>query len=283
MTSSSSIARNFSRSAVTYDSVSVLQREIGERLLERLEMVKIAPISIMDLGSGTGFFSRILEKFYQKSWVYNVDRAIGMLRFARSQSRWLDHQRFIQADACELPFQDQNFDLIFSNLTLHWCVDLKMVFQEIYRVLKPGGFFIFSMMGPDTLMELRESWKAVDNFAHVNHFVDMHHVGDALLQTGWEDPVMDMEYLSLEYSDIGGLFDDLRKLGANNNFVGRRTTLTGKNRFKQMIAHYEALRREGLLPASYEIVYGHAWRPLVSKSNNSSGEVEIAVKDIRRL
>lgn len=283
MTSSSSIARNFSRSAVTYDSVSVLQREIGERLLERLEIVKITPISIMDLGSGTGFFSRILEKFYDKSWVYNVDRAMGMLQFARSQSRWLDHQRFIQADAGELPFQDQTFDLIFSNLTLHWCVDLKMAFQEIYRVLKPGGFLIFSMMGPDTLLELRESWKAVDDFAHVNTFVDMHYVGDILLQTGLEDPVMDMEYLSLEYSDLGGLFDDLRKLGANNHFAGKRPTLTGKHRFKQMIAHYEAYRREGHLPASYEIVYGHAWRPLVSRNDSSKGEVEIAVKDIRRM
>lgn len=276
------VARAFSQSASTYDSVSVLQKEIGNRLLERLDLIKIAPKSIMDLGSATGYFVSILEKRYSKARIYGVDRAMGMLQYARQKTPWLTHQRFIQADAAYLPFTAQCFDLIFSNLTLHWCCDLKTVFQETYRVLKPGGFFIFSVMGPDTLHELRDSWKKVDAYPHVNKFADMHDVGDCLVQTGWADPVMDMEYLSLKYGSLEGLIDDLRKLGAHNNFAGKRQTLTGKERFKQMVLNYEAYRTEGLLPATYEIIYGHAWRPWGQELSKSSTEAVVPISKIRR-
>lgn len=277
------IAQAFSLSAETYDSVSVLQREVGGRLLERLEIIRIAPKAVMDLGSGTGYFASLLEKKYPKAVIYGVDRAKGMLQFAKKRRAWLSHQRFIQADAVRLPFPNQSIDFIFSNLTLHWCSDLKAVFQEMYRVLKPGGFAIFSLMGPDTLRELKDSWKKVDAYPHVNMFIDMHHMGDLLLQTGWSDPVMDMEYLSLKYGDLGTLFSDLRKLGSHNNFAGKRLTLTGKTRFKQMVEQYESYRAEGLLPATYEIIYGHAWRPLESEEVTHSGDdVVIPVSRIRR-
>jgi malonyl-CoA O-methyltransferase len=277
------IAQAFSLSATTYDSVSVLQREVGERLLERLEIIRITPHAIMDLGSGTGYFTTLLEKNYKKAAIYSVDRAKGMLQFAKKRKAWLSHQRFIQADAVRLPFPNQCMDLIFSNLVLHWCSDLKAVFQEMYRVLKPGGFAIFSLMGPDTLKELRDSWKKVDGHPHVNTFMDMHHMGDLLLQTGWSDPVMDMEYLSLRYGNLGALFNDLRKLGSHNNFAGKRLTLTGKTRFKQMVEQYETYRAEGLLPATYEIIYGHAWRPLESEEAHLGDDVVIPVNRIRKF
>ena len=274
------IAQSFSQSATTYDQVAVLQREIGNRLLERLDIIKMTPQKVVDLGSGTGYFTRLLEKRYRKACIYGVDRAMGMLRFAKQKTPWFTHERFIAGEAAFLPFADQSVDFIFSNLTLHWCIDLKQVFQEIYRVLKPGGFFLFSVMGTDTLQELRDCWRKVDDYAHVNAFFDMHHIGDLLLQTNWSDPVMDMEYITMHYGDVSGLIDDLRKLGVHNNFAGKRKTLTGKAHFKEMLRYYEAYRQEGLLPATYEIVYGHAWRlpkPILSE------EKSVLVTEIRRL
>lgn len=276
------IAAAFSQSAVTYDQVAVLQREIGDRLCERLDFIRMAPELIADLGSGTGHFMRLLEKRYPKAMVYGIDSAYGMLHFAKEKAPWFTRECFVTADVAALPFLDQSFDFIFSNLVLHWCVDLKAVFREVYRVLKPGGFFIFSAMGPDTLRELRESWGKVDQYPHVNTFLDMHDMGDLLLQTDWEDPVMDMEYVTLQYSDLGGLIRDLRRLGAHNHFAGKRKTLTGKMRFKQMVAEYENLRFEGFLPATYEIVYGHAWRGLNEKKV-VSGEAVVPVERIRRV
>jgi malonyl-CoA O-methyltransferase len=278
---SKQIAASFSESADTYDQAAVLQREIGDRLFERLDLIRVAPQCIADLGVGTGHFMRLLEKRYRKAHVYGIDRAYGMLRFAREKAPWFTREQFITADAAHLPFMEQSFDFIFSNLALHWCSDLKLVFQEIYRVLKPGGFFIFSTMGPDTLRELRESWRKVDNYSHVNTFLDMHHIGDLMLQTGWQDPVMDMEYLTLNYGDLSGLINDLRMLGVHNNFSGKRKTLTGKTRFKQMVEEYEILRIEGFLPATYEIVYGHAWRG--TKDRLPAGEATVPVSQIRRI
>jgi malonyl-CoA O-methyltransferase len=245
-------------------------------LLERLDLIKLKPQAVIDLGAGTGYFTRLLAKRYRKARIYAVDNAIGMLRFARQQTSWLSRERFVAADMARLPFLDQTIDLAFSNLALHWCGDFAAIFQEVYRILKPGGFFIFSVMGPDTLKELRDSWLKADDYPHVNTFMDMHLIGDLLLQTNWSDPVMDMEYLTLRYGNLSGLIDDLRKLGANNLLRGRRKTLTGKNRFKEMALVYEERRYEGLLPATYEIVYGHAWRLSVSDK-----EVGIPVSRIR--
>lgn len=275
------IARAFSQSAATYDQASVLQREIGNRLFERLDLIRITPKSILDLGSGTGYFTRFLEKRYPKASIYGVDNALGMSRFARTKTPWFTRERFITGTMTSLPFADQTFDFIFSNLTLHWSVDLKLTFEEIHRVLKPGGFFIFSAMGIDTLKELRDSWRKVDDYSHVNTFLDMHDVGDLLLHTGWQDPVMDMEYLTMQYGDLGKLMTDLRMLGVHNHFANKRKTLTGKNRFKQMVEAYEQYRVEGYLPATYEIIYGHGWRDLDSGNTLEAGEVRVSVNQIR--
>lgn len=277
------IARVFSQSAATYDQASILQREIGNRLFERLDLIRIAPQSILDLGSGTGYFTRFLEKRYAKASIYGVDNAIGMSRFARRKTPWFTRERFVTGNMTCLPFADQTFDFIFSNLTLHWSIDLKLTFEEIHRVLKPGGFFIFSAMGLDTLKELRDSWRKVDDYPHVNTFLDMHDLGDLLLHTGWQDPVMDMEYLTMHYGNLGQLITDLRMLGVHNHFVGKRKTLTGKARFKQMTQEYEEYRAEGRLPATYEIIYGHGWRGLDSGNSLETGEVRVSVSQIRSI
>lgn len=256
----------FEKAASCYDEAAVLQREIATRLLERLELMKIAPQRVLEVGSGTGFCSTQLTARFARAEFIALDIAHGMLQHTRHRFGWWQRLRrrpgFICADAESLPLADATVDLLFSNLTLQWCNDPDATFTEFRRVLKPGGLLLFSTFGPDTLKELRAAWRAVDDAMHVNAFIDMHDLGDGLLRSGFADPVMDREDIVLTYGDARTLMRDLKAIGAHNVNRGRHRGLTGKNRLNAMLAAYERFRRDGRLPASYEIVYGHAWAPL---------------------
>jgi len=131
----------------------------------------------------------------------------------------------------------------------------------LHRVLAPGGLLMFSTFGPDTLKELRDAFRSVDRYTHVHRFIDMHDVGDALIACGFADPVMDMEILTLTYADVRELMRDLKAIGAHNVTRGRPATLTGKSQLAKVAQNYEAARRDGRLPATFEVIYGHAWKP----------------------
>jgi malonyl-CoA O-methyltransferase len=260
----------FDRAAPHYDEVAVLQREVSNRMMERLDLVKIVPKHVLDIGVGTGVSCRALNKYYKKAQIIGLDLAPGMLQLARNKTGWFSKQRFVCGDAEQLPLADDSVDMIFSNLTFQWCHDLDRTFRECYRVLKPGGLLMFSTLGPDTLKELRASWLAVDDYAHVNKFIDMHDIGDAMVKVQLSDPVMDVESIIMTYPDVYKLMRDLKTLGAHNVNTGRIHGLTGKGRLKTMIESYETYRKDDQLPATYEIVYGHAWVP----ENKSVGHVE---------
>jgi malonyl-CoA O-methyltransferase len=286
------IRASFNAAAEHYDDVAVLQREIGDRILERLELVKLQPTTILDIGAGTGVGTQALRARYKNSRVIAFDLAPNMLLQARQRgswlerckSEWLNKRGFICGDAENLPFAEHSIDLIYSNATLQWCADLDQTFTEFKRVLRPGGLLMFSTFGPDTLKELRDSWRVADannnneHAAHVHDFIDMHDIGDAMLRGGLADPVMDVENFTLTYSDAYQLMRELKTLGANNVANERRHTLTGKTRIKTMIDTYETLRVNGSLPATYEIVYGHAWAPTPSKSaTHQTSKIEISI------
>jgi malonyl-CoA O-methyltransferase len=163
------------------------------------------------------------------------------------------------ADVERLPLAASCAQLAFSNLALQWC-RAEAVFAETARVLEPGGLFLFSTFGPDTLKELRAAFAAVDGHDHVNRFVDMHDLGDALVAAGFADPVMEMEMITLEYASVEAVARDLKAIGARNAMPGRPRGLSGRGRWKQVAANYERHRREGALPASWEVIYGHAWK-----------------------
>jgi malonyl-CoA O-methyltransferase len=266
------VRSSFDLAANRYDEVAVLQREIGQRMAERLDLVRITPQRILDAGAGTGSFSRSLSQRYPQAHVIALDISHAMLRRAHritsARSIWrrlpyigkkFSKQLFACGDIEQLPLTADAVDLIFSNLTLQWCNDLEQVFAGFRRILVPGGLLMFSTFGPDTLKELRECWSRIDHFTHVNTFIDMHDIGDALLRHGFSEPVMDVERITLTYTDIKSLMHDLKSLGAHNVTRGRRQTLTGKGRIKALMDAYESYRRDGVLPASYEVVYGHAW------------------------
>ena len=258
------IAKSFSAAAKDYHCVDQLQRTIADGLVERLGLIKLKPEMVLDLGSGPGTSSARLAKYYKKATIFETDLSHAMLQQASKHApRFFSRRRRFCSAAEALGLKSASIDIVFSNLMLQWCSNLDLVLDEVRRVLRPNGLFIFSTFGPDTLKELRLSWRKVDQNIHVNAFMDMHDIGDALIRTGLENPVMETERITLGYKNVYGLMRELKMLGAHNVNSGRRKTLTGKNRFQRMLDHYEQCRVEGELPATYEVVYGHAWAPAV--------------------
>ena len=266
------IGRRFSAASSSYDSAARLQAVVRNELLERLPNFKVAPRRVLDLGAGTGHATLELKRRYRDALVIGVDLAPGMLQEAGQRlgwrERWLGGRlagrrgsRFerVAGDAYRLPLANHSIDLVFSSLMLQWCDDLDAALAEIHRVLQPGGLLLFSSFGPATLQELRAAWAAVDAAPHVNRFLDMHDVGNALMQAGLEQPVLDTDTHELQYDTPLELMRDLQRIGANNVAAGRSRGLTGRRALAAMTSRYETFRRDGALPATYEVVYGVAW------------------------
>lgn len=254
------VADAFDRASTSYDAAAALQERVRNELMGRLDDFQIQPASILDLGAGTGHASRALKRKYPKAVVVAVDIAPGMLERAKQQSRWMRRFERVRADAYTLPFRDGAFDLVFSSLMLQWCDDLDAVFAEIARILKPGGTLVFSTFGPDTLLELRESWSASGAPGnHVNHFFDAPTLGTALMHAGFAEPVLDVDRLVVGYDDTLTLMRELKAIGAHNVTQGRARGLTGRARLAAMTRAYEVLRRNGKLPATYEVIHAVCW------------------------
>jgi malonyl-CoA O-methyltransferase len=271
------VRRGFARAARTYDDAAALQREVGARMNERLDYVKLTPKVVLDAGCGTGEAVGELAARYQASRVVAFDLALPMVERARARSqarrtalgrllrpfatRGAADAQFVCADINALPFRGVAFDLVWSNLALQWVNDLPRAFAEFRRVLRVGGLLSFTTFGPDTLREVRDAFAGVDARTHTNRFVDMHDIGDMLVEAGFADPVMDMEYVTLTYSTPQAMLAELKAIGATNRTRGRPPGLMGRARFSQAVERLERLRRDERIPATFEVVYGHAWKP----------------------
>jgi malonyl-CoA O-methyltransferase len=270
------IRQAFDRAAESYDEAAVLQREVCHRLLEKLEYIKLTPEWILDAGVGTGEAVIPLLKRFKKSRLVALDLSERMLVKARHHRALLRKPELVCADIEQLPFGDNSFELIFSSLTLQWCNDLDTSLRDLYRILRPGGLLLFTTFGPDTLKELRASWHQIDDAVHVNQFTDMHDIGDGLLQAGYADPVMEAEMMTLQYSRVDQLMTDLRAIGANVPAAGRRQGLLTPSALNRLRAAYETYRVDQLLPATYEVIYGHAWKPVASPRANAEIRVDLS-------
>ena len=274
---------SFERASGSYEAAASLQARVAAELLQRLELLRFSPGVVLDLGSGTGRITRELKRRYPRARVIALDIAPGMLREARRHQRpWRRFDR-VCGDALRLPLRDGSIDLIFSNLMLQWCEPLAAALSEARRVLAPGGFFAFSTFGPATLYELRTAWAEADGYNHVNHFPDMHEVGDGLVRAGLMEPVLDADRFEVGYLDVLTLMRDLKAIGAHNVTAGRPRALAGRERLTRVQRAYEAFRRDEGLPATYEVIYGASWgaagRPA---SAQVEGLVRIAPGSIRR-
>jgi malonyl-CoA O-methyltransferase len=248
------IRRQFARVAATYDAASLLQKKIADELIDRIELVRPAPDMLLDLGSGTGYLGhRAVEKFPALS-VIAIDRVTAMATESANANLG---PRTVIAAAEKLALGQESVPLVLSNLLLHWC-DVGTAFFEVARVLEVGGTFLFSTLGPDTLMELRAAWAEVDDYPHVHEFIDMHNLGDALVTAGFSEPVLDTDRVSVTYKEVPQLVDELRHAGGANVRLDRRRACTGKKRYRQFVAAYEAFREQGRLPSTWEVIYGLA-------------------------
>jgi malonyl-CoA O-methyltransferase len=260
--------RAFERAASTYDAAAVLQREVGRRLMARLEYMKLAPKLIVDAGAGTALHTGALARRYPEAQVVALDIAHDMLKRASPAGVYR-----ICADIEQLPLASKSTAIIFSNLVLQWINAPKNVFREAQRVLEANGLFLFSSFGPDTLQELREAW--ADRHTHVSSFYDMHDLGDMLIANGFDDPVMECERLTMTYSQVTDLMRDLKAIGASNATAGRPPGLTGKAALERVKRNYERLRADGKLPATFEVIYAHAWKREVRVSSSGRPIIEI--------
>jgi malonyl-CoA O-methyltransferase len=207
---------------------------------------------------------------------------MGMLGQATARQNWfkrmlgLARQNLLCADIENLPIRSSSTGLVWSNLAFQWCNDLDLVFKEAHRVLQPEGLMMFSTFGPDTLKELRLAANADPNHVHVSRFIDMHDIGDALIRVGFTAPVLDVERFVLTYDDVMGVMRDLKAIGAHNAASGRNRGLQGKGFLKKLTENYEQFRQDGKLPATFEVVYGHAWKP-EPKFQSEDGSMPITV------
>lgn len=252
------VAASFSRAAASYDSVAALQRAVGVSLLAQLPE-DLAPSRWLDLGSGTGYFSRVLGERFARATGVAVDIAEGMLRHARGERGGA--QYLIAGDAERLPLGDAGVDLVFSSLAVQWCSQFAMVLEEARRVLRPGGVLAFSSLCVGTLEELRASWQAVDGMVHVNRFRRLQDYQNLCAASGLEPLSLQRQAHVLHYPDVRSLTHELKALGAHNLNPGRPSGLTGRARVQGLMQAYEAFRQPQGLPATYQVVYGVMRKP----------------------
>jgi len=295
------VRRAFERAAATYDGAAVLQREVGQRMAERLGFVKLQPAAILDAGCGTGVALGELHARYPEARLIGLDLAFNMAlaaneragtammsgrsllgrvlgTLARARERRIG---CVCGDIASLPIRSASTDLIWSNLVLQWAGDPQKAFDEFRRVLRVGGLLSFTTFGPDTLKELRAAFAVADGATHVGGFIDMHDLGDMLVHAGFADPVMDMETLTLSYADPIGLMRDLKAIGAHNATAARPRGLMGRQGWQRMLGALEATRRDGRYPASFEVVYGHAWKPEPRIADDGSAIIRIEPRPTR--
>ena len=264
------LRRGFEQAAADYDRHAGVQQEVTRRLLARLELVRIDPTRILDLGAGTGEGAAQLQQCHPEAQVIAVDFAQGMLQRARARAP--DGQPVV-ADAFQLPLAPASVDLVFSSSTLQWCVPLADALAEIIRVLRPGGLLMFSTYGPDTLRELATAQQAAGLDGGVNPFSDMHPIGDLLLEEGFRDPVLDVERLDVSYASARALVREIKGIGSRRLEPGAGPLPT-RQQWRALDAAYP-VDAQARVHATYEVIYAHAIAPL-SRTRGTVSTVPVA-------
>ena len=271
------VQRRFDRAARGFDDSDFVHSVTRNGLFERLEPLVIDAGVVIDLGCATGSATAKLAKRFRGAKIMAVDLSQQMLEQCRAKQGWFSKTSVVQASASALPFNDQSADIVFANMLLPWISDLPAIAAEVARVLRKDGLFVFATLGPDSFAELRDAWSNDASHAHVNRFLDMHDVGDALVRSGLRDPVLDVDRLNVSYNSARDLFRDLTAVGARNSLQLRNRSLVGKQRFAAMRERLEGADSDGTLKLNLELVYGHCWG---CGPRASGGEVHISASAI---
>ena len=279
------IRRRFARAARSYADASRLEAEIGARMLERLDYVKLAPLRVLDAGCGPAREAHALAARYPRAAIVLLDSALPMLRLARPAGGFLS--RFLarrnRGAVCgeleRLPLASSSVGLAWSNMSLHWVADPLAAIRELHRVLEPGALLLFSTLGPDSLKELR----AVAGPSRVHGFTDMHDIGDMLVGAGFADPVMDAELVTLTYASARDFLADLHASGQTCALAGRPRGLAGRGFLSALTGALDAGRRADRVEATFEIVYGHAWRAASQRAADGRSIVRFERAPQRRV
>ncbi len=250
-------------SPVDYAEASVLAREAGEELFSRLDWMTIKPNVIVDMGCGTGEMSVQLQARYKEAKVLALDMSVLMAQQAKQRCPFS-----VCADASRLPLPDRVVDLIFANFLLPWCPHLTLLLQEWRRVLRPDGLLMFTALGPDTLREGRGVWQSTG----LPQFVDMHDMGDLLLQEKFAGPVLDINYYTLTYQNKERLTTEL--------YASRMVV----EPLSQLQVDAMVPSEEGTWPITYEVIYAHAFVPADQEevAASADGTVRIPLSHLRR-
>lgn len=283
--------------AAAYDQAAVLAREVGARMAERLDYMKLTPQRMADIGCATGDGVRDLQTRYPKALALAIDLALPMLHGVRARdrtnnSRWnrllKRTPQLLNADVRRLPLADNTLDMVWSNLMLHWLDDPLPALREIHRVLNTSGLVMFATLGPDSLLELREAAQKVgagdtarrpesaagkSPLGTARRFPDMHDIGDMLVASGFADPVMDMEIITLTYRHPRQFLADQRHLGARDHLLGAQTFRAWRQIFKAW-----SRDADGRLPLRFEIIYGHAWKPAARETAKRDADGNAIIK-----
>jgi malonyl-CoA O-methyltransferase len=266
-----------------------VQREAGTRMLERLDLVRLQPRRVLDAGCGTGLLTRALRSRYPAAQLVGIDLSPAMLRQASFPGGlWGRLAQRVRgtaalhacADIERLPLAGASVDLVCSGFALEWVADLRRALAELHRVLARGGLLMFATLGPDTLKELRSALAGTGAAPAPSALADMHDIGDALVEAGFADPVMDMEIFTLTFGDLRDLLRDLRESGTRAPRPGA-PGLRGRTWLSALAQRYESFRREGRLPATFEVVYGHAWKPELPR-RTENGRAIVRLDRLRR-
>jgi malonyl-CoA O-methyltransferase len=280
------IRQSFDRAAGSYDEAAVVQRRMVDELMERLRMIRVEPARILDMGCGTGYARGPLMQRFPGAEYFGGDLAVAMIQKARPRLPWGRRLRrdnhWFCADIERLPLPDRSVDLVFCSAVLQWC-DPETATAEAHRVLRPQGLLMFATFGPDTLRELREVWAEVDSNVHVHEFLDMHILGDVLVEAGFELPVVDVNYLTVTHRSVMSCLEDLKAIGASNASGARARGLTARRTLRELDNAFDSRRnRDGLVETTYEIVYGHAWASEFRQRRDAGGAVSVPVSQIAR-
>tara|TARA_B100001029_G_scaffold122950_1_gene102293 strand:+ start:727 stop:1557 length:831 start_codon:yes stop_codon:yes gene_type:complete len=265
------IARSFDSKSKFYDNYSIVQKEIARRMIGRLSLTKINPLNILDLGSGTGYLASLIAEKYPSASVTCLDISEKMILECKKKN---NNFKLVISDIEKLPFNYSSFDLVVSSFTLHWCEEIDKIFFDIFKILKDNGLFMFTTVGPSTLKELQEAYANVDDNQHINSFTDLHLYGDSLLNNKFQDPVMDMEEVVVEYRTFHDVLDSLRKTGANT-LIGTSKPYTKKSDYIRLLNSYPINKKNKLYPVTYEMIYGFSWKNHNQKESNNTKVIPI--------